>query len=118
MTDRTIYTHWRGATILIQRQDSTAAEGLEGTVTARLRRYAANSWEVTPDSDVSGNFAVTFRAAAGDVAAGWDFTLDASESALLEPGWYQFDYATDDGGTVTVSDPPASVWLKEAASLD
>lgn len=92
----------------------TVPDGL--TVTAVMRRGHLFGTFEPMVAAVPVALLVTPRAAAGDIPAGWNLTLDAEASADLLPGAYGIDARLVDGETVEITDMTAVIRLTRAVT--
>jgi hypothetical protein len=101
------YIFQRGETI------SLALDALSGdptgvtVITAQLKAVAPGRLSVAADAPVAANFAITPRAAAGEVPAGWTLTIPASASAALAAGFYAADARLEVAGGVIITEQVA-----------
>ncbi len=103
----TPYVFQRGETVLLA-LDAVAGDPLTVTsVTAAMKPVAAGRSAVDPAAAVAATFAVTSRAAAGDIPAGWTLTLAAGASAAVPAGTYLADAKLIVGSGVTITDTVA-----------
>lgn len=108
------YTFQRGETVRIGLATDDSTAGVT-QVAAKLRRFEPGKKTFDPlHTPVA--FSVTARAAAGDVAAGWDLEIDEAVSALLSPGLYQADAKITVGSDVIITEGVA-IQILEPASI-
>lgn len=96
-----------------------ALSGDPGTVSAPAAWLASTVQRgggfAVPEDAAHVALAVTARAAAGDIPAGWNLLLAAASSAALVPGVYGIDLKMTDGATVNITDATAFVRLTRSA---
>lgn len=86
------------------------------TITASLRKsMLPHSFTVDP-AFAAIPLTVAARAAAGGFPVGWNITITAAQSALLEPGLYGIDAKlTSVNGGIDITDATAVIELTRAA---
>lgn len=113
----TLFTRYRGETIVIAVADSGAQPGGQLLVASSLRPIPAGRAAPSATARDAASMAIAYRAANGNFPVGWLLTLDAADCAALPPGNYLIDLKITDGsGTVTITNP-AVVMLAEPATL-
>lgn len=103
----TTYTFQRGETVLLALDAVQGDPTSVSSVTAAMKPVAAGRTMIDPAAAVAATFAVTTRAAAGDVAGGWTLTIPAAVSAALAGGTYLADARLVVAGAVTITEPVA-----------
>jgi hypothetical protein len=113
----TLYTRYRGETIVIAVADTGAQPGGEALIASSLRPIAPGRGSPLPSVPDAASLAIAYRVATSAFPAGWLLTLDAAECAALPAGNYLIDLRiTDAIGAVTITNP-AIVMLAEPATL-
>ena len=113
----TLFTRYRGETIVIAVADSGAQPGGQALVASGLRAIPAGRTAPLPTTRDAASMAIAYRPADAEFPAGWLLTLSAADSAALPSGNYLIDLKITDGlGAVTLT-TPAVVMLAEPATL-
>ncbi len=113
----TLYTRYRGETIIIGVADTGAQPGGEVLIASSLRPIPAGRAVPIPTAPDAASMTITYRNANDSFPVGWLLTLNAADCAAVPSGNYLIDLRiTDDSGAVTISDP-AIVMLAEPATL-
>jgi hypothetical protein len=103
----TTYTFERGETVRLALDAIEGDTGLVSEISARMRQKVGGS--------ASADFAVTPRAAIGEIPAGWDLVIAAEVTAVLPATVYSADARLVVAGGVEVTSP-VEVRLNESAS--
>jgi hypothetical protein len=111
----TIFDYHRGETIVVAIDAVTGDAASVTAITAKLKSLKFGQSEIDPNAAPIAEFAVTARAAAGDIPAGWNLTLSAAISATLVPGRYAADALITVGGGVIIPDY-ITIRIRETAS--
>lgn len=109
------YVYQRGETISLA-LDAVSGDPLSvSAVTAQLKAVPAGRTTITATTPVAATFAVSARAALGDIPAGWTLTIDAATSATLAAGAYLGDAKLIVAGGVVITDT-VSLRLRDAVT--
>jgi hypothetical protein len=113
----TLFTRYRGETIMIAVADTGAQPGGEALIASSMRPIPAGRAAPMAAAPDAASMVIAYRPANADFPAGWLLTLAAADCAALPAGNYLIDLRITDGlGTVTIT-APAVVMLAEAATL-
>lgn len=111
----TPYIFQRGETILLA-LDAVAGDPLSVTaMSAAMKAVAPGRTSISAGTPVASVFAISPRAAQGDIPPGWNLTVDAATSATLAPGNYLADARLDVGGGVVITESVA-ISVRESVS--
>jgi hypothetical protein len=97
----------RGETISLALDAVTGDPASVTGINAVLKALPPGRTEVPAGSPVAASFAISARAAAGDIPAGWTLTVPAPVSATLSPGSYLTDARLEVASGVIVTEPVA-----------
>jgi hypothetical protein len=103
----TTFTFQRGETVSIALDAVTGDPLTVSSVTAAMKPVAAGRTMIDPGAPIAATFAVSPRAAAGQIPAGWTLTIPAAVSAALAGGTYLADAKLVVAGGVTITEPVA-----------
>jgi hypothetical protein len=101
----TPFTFQRGETVSLALDAVTGDPLSVSAITAVLKAVPPGRTAVPQSAPVAATFAISPRAAAGDIAAGWTLTISAATSATLSPGAYAADARLVVGSGVIVTEP-------------
>lgn len=111
----TPYIFQRGETILLA-LDAVTGDSLSVTaISAAMKMVAPGRTSVSAGTPVAAAFAITPRAAQGDIPPGWNLTVDAASSAALVAGSYLADAKLTVGGGVVITESVA-IAVRESVS--
>jgi hypothetical protein len=111
----TPYTFQRGETISLA-LDAVTGDPLSVTaISAAMKAVAPGRTSVSAGTPVAAAFAISPRAAQGDIPPGWNLTIDAVTSAALAVGNYLADARLAVGGGVVITESVA-IALRESIS--
>lgn len=111
----THYTFQRGETISLA-LDAVTGDPLSVTaISAAMKAVAPGRTSVSAGTPVAAVFAITPRAAQGDIPPGWNLTIDAASSAALAAGSYLADATLTVGGGVVITESVA-IAMRESVS--
>ena len=103
----TTFMFQRGETVSLALDAVQGDTAIVSTITAALKPIAAGRTMADPTAPVAATFAVSSRAAAGEIPAGWTLTLTAAVSSALSAGTYLADAKLVVAGGVTITEPVA-----------
>ena len=104
MVARVTYRFPRGAPIIVSLQEMPESTQSSTLLTSRkaILKRSAPGLEVPPASQLpAAEFIITPRAAVGLIAAGFDLTIPAAVSKLLDPGSYVVTPAFGAAGVIS-----------------
>jgi hypothetical protein len=111
----TPYTFQRGETILLALDAVTGDPLVVTAISAAMKAVAPGRTSVSAGAPVAAAFAISPRAAQGNIPPGWNLTVDASISAALAAGNYLADAKLTIGGGVVITESVA-IALRESVS--
>jgi hypothetical protein len=100
----TPYIFQRGETILLALDCVTGDPLAVSAITASMKAVAPGRTGVDAGAPVAAAFAISPRAAQGDIPPGWTLTVDASASAQLAVGNYRADAKLSVAGGVVITE--------------
>jgi hypothetical protein len=103
----TPYNFQRGETILLALDALSGDPASVTDISAAMKALPPGRTSVDAGAPAAAVFAITPRAALGDIPAGWNLTLAAASSALLAPGTYLADAKITVAGGVIITDAVA-----------
>jgi hypothetical protein len=105
----------RGETISLA-LDAVTGDPLSVTaISAAMKTVAPGRTGVSAGTPVAAAFAISPRAAQGDIPPGWNLTVDAASSAALVAGNYLADARLMVGGGVVITES-VGISLRESVS--
>lgn len=111
----TPYIFQRGETISLA-IDAVTGDPLTVTaISAAMKMVAPGRTSVSAGTPVAAAFAVSPRAAQGEIPPGWNLTVDAASSAVLAPGGYLADAKLTVAGGVIITESVA-ISVRESVS--
>jgi hypothetical protein len=111
----TLYVFQRGETISLA-LDAVTGDPLSVTaISAGMKAVAPGRTSVSAATPLAASFAITPRAAQGDIPPGWNLTIDAATSVGLAAGNYLADARMTVGGGVVITEGVA-IALQESVS--
>jgi hypothetical protein len=111
----TPYIFQRGETISLA-LDAVTGDPLTVTaISAAMKAVAPGRTSASAGTPVAAAFAISPRAAMGDIPPGWSLIVDALISAALMPGNYLADAKLTVGGGVIITETVA-IALRESVS--
>lgn len=109
------YIFQRGETISLA-LDAVTGDPLSVTaISAAMKAVAPGRTSVNAGTLVAAVFAISPRAAQGDIPPGWSLTVDAAVSAALATGNYLADARLEVGGGVVITESVA-ISVRESVS--
>jgi hypothetical protein len=111
----TPYTYQRGETISLA-LDVVTGDPLSVTgINAAMKAVAPGRTSVNAGAPVAAVFAISPRAAQGDIPPGWNLTIDATTSGALGVGNYLADAKLTVAGGVVITESVA-ISIRESVS--
>ncbi len=107
------WTREIGEDVTFSVEDDGADEANEGNVTAKIALLQTGNLTLAAEAVAALTLTTSYRAAAGDLLEGWDFTATAAQTAALAPGRYQLDF--EDATTGKVKFGPFYLEFRKAA---
>ena len=111
----TPFTFQRGETLLLALDAVDGDTALVSSISAAIKAVPVGRTMAPANASVVATFAITPRAANGEIPAGWTLSLSAVQSAVLSPGAYVADARLTVAGGVVITDPVA-IRLRETVS--
>jgi hypothetical protein len=111
----TPYIYQRGETISLALDAVTGDPLVVTAIAAAMKMLAPGRTSVSAGTPVAAAFAISPRAAQGDIPPGWNLTVDAAASAALTAGSYLADARLEVGGGVVITESVA-IAIRESVS--
>ncbi|MEP7350520.1 MAG: hypothetical protein ABI668_11320 [Sphingorhabdus sp.] len=100
----TPYIFQRGETISLTLDAAVGDPLTVSQISASMKMVAPGRTGVSASTPVAAVFAISARAAAGDIPAGWTLNIDAATCAALATGNYLADARLEVAGGVVITD--------------
>ena len=111
----TPYIFQRGETISLALDAVTGDPFSVTAISASMKAVAPGRTSVSAATPVAAVFAISPRAAQGEIPPGWTMTIDAVNSAVLAVGSYLADAKLTVGGGVVITESVA-ISVRESVS--